>query len=281
MDLSSFVAALTSALQDTQVRACLSDIVGESFRQELISLKAELKKKDSVIEHLDRRIESLESQNDALEQYTRRNSIRVTGLPEVKHEDILDRTLKIVNEDMEVNPPISIMDIDRVHRVGRRNPDRPSLPHDNQELSNCLQLTETNFFIISLTETWLTESNKTLYEIPNYNSIHSVRVNQRGGVVSIYTDSFLNVKHRPDLNIYNNDIKSLFLEILPTGDFNIDISQYPNNIPACDFLDLMYSESYIPLINIATIQDRLRSTIIDNIFTNNIDREHSSAVIYS
>ncbi|ELU08188.1 hypothetical protein CAPTEDRAFT_202886 [Capitella teleta] len=125
MDLSSFVGALTSALQDTQVRACLSDIVGESFRQELISLKAELKKKDSVIEHLDRRIESLESQNDALEQYTRRNSIRVTGLPEVEHEDILDRTLKIVNEDLEVNPPISIMDIDRVHRVGRRNPDRP------------------------------------------------------------------------------------------------------------------------------------------------------------
>ncbi|ELT89823.1 hypothetical protein CAPTEDRAFT_188214 [Capitella teleta] len=112
MDLSSFVGALTSALQDTQVRACLSDDVGESFRQELISLKAELKKKDSVIEHLDRRIESLESQNDALEQYTRRNSIRVTGLPEVEHEDILDRTLKIVNEDLEVNPPISIMDID-------------------------------------------------------------------------------------------------------------------------------------------------------------------------
>ncbi|ELU18073.1 hypothetical protein CAPTEDRAFT_195866 [Capitella teleta] len=125
MDLSSFVAALTSALQDSQVRACLSDIVGESFRQELISLKAELKQKDSVIKHLDRRIESLESQNDALEQYTRRNSIRVTGLPEVEHEDILDRTLKIVNEDLEVNPPISIMDIDRVHRVGRRNPDRP------------------------------------------------------------------------------------------------------------------------------------------------------------
>ncbi|ELU13176.1 hypothetical protein CAPTEDRAFT_216920 [Capitella teleta] len=117
MDLSSFVGALTNALQDTQVRACLSDIVGESFRQELISLKAELKKKDSVIKHLDRRIESLESQNDPLEQYTRRNSIRVTGLPEVEHEDILDRTLKIVNEDLEVNPPISIMDIDRVHRT--------------------------------------------------------------------------------------------------------------------------------------------------------------------
>uniref|UniRef100_X2AIS8 Uncharacterized protein n=1 Tax=Capitella teleta TaxID=283909 RepID=X2AIS8_CAPTE len=102
------------------------------FRQELISLKAELKKKDSVIKHLDRQIESLESQNDALEQYTRRNSIRVTGLPEVEHEDILDRTLKIVNEDLEVNPPISIMDIDRVHQVGRRNPDRPrgSMPPD-------------------------------------------------------------------------------------------------------------------------------------------------------
>ncbi|ELU09219.1 hypothetical protein CAPTEDRAFT_197061 [Capitella teleta] len=65
------------------------------------------------------------------------------------------------------------------------------------------QLTETNFSIIALTENWPTESNKILYEIPNYNSIHSVRVNQRGGGVSIYTDSFLNFKHRPDLNIYN------------------------------------------------------------------------------
>lgn len=91
-----------------------------------------------------------------------------------------------------------------------------SLPCNNQELYNCLQLAETNFSIIALTETWLTDNNKTLYDIPNYNSVHSTRVDRRGGGVSLYIDSTLHFKQRIDLNVNNKDIESLFIEILPT-----------------------------------------------------------------
>ena len=118
---TSFVRAFVSALQDNTVRESLSDIVGESFRAEIAFLKAELSKKDGEIDALKRRVDTLESQNDSLEQYTRRNSLRVTGLQEDPNENILDRTLHMFNSTMQVEPPITTNDIDRVHRVGKRS----------------------------------------------------------------------------------------------------------------------------------------------------------------
>jgi hypothetical protein len=199
-----------------------------------------------------------------------------------------------------------------------------SLPQNNTELTNCLHLTDVSFSIIALTETWLTSNNKDNYDIPDYNSIHSVRTERRGGGVSLFISSKFEFKPRPDLDTFNDDIESLFIEIPTTrelnpliigviyrppnrsfqnfikiledilrvikhenktsyllGDFNIDISAFQNDTVASELLDLIHSETHIPLINSTTRQDHNRYSVIDNIFTNNINVEHKTGVIHT
>ena len=54
--------------------------------------------------------------NDALEQYTRRNSVRISGYPEQANENIDEIVLTIAGViDVQLLPS----DIDRSHRVGK------------------------------------------------------------------------------------------------------------------------------------------------------------------
>ena len=55
---------------------------------------------------------------------------------------------------------------------------------------------------------------KSLYELPNYQSIHQARGDCKGGGVSIYIHKSLDFTVKPDLSINNNDIESLTIEIL-------------------------------------------------------------------
>ena len=68
-------------------------------------------------------MESLKQEQDNLEQYTRRNTLCISGLPEKPYEDVASRALKLFNRKMKV--PITINDIDRAHRFGKKKDDRP------------------------------------------------------------------------------------------------------------------------------------------------------------
>lgn len=61
------------------------------------------------------------NRSDELEQYQRRNNIRVFGVPEEHGENTDEVFLKIAREKLGVH--LSELDIDRSHRVGRRMPD--------------------------------------------------------------------------------------------------------------------------------------------------------------
>ena len=54
------------------------------------------------------------------------------------------------------------------------------------------------------------------------------------------------------------------------GDYNFDILKHQSHKPTSDFLDILYSDSFIPLINRPTRVTESSATIIDNIFTNNL-----------
>ncbi|KAI4469370.1 l1 transposable element-related [Holotrichia oblita] len=56
---------------------------------------------------------------DSLEQYTRRNSIRLFGVPEQENEDTLKLVKEILTEKMEL-PEICFL-IDRCHRLKSKN----------------------------------------------------------------------------------------------------------------------------------------------------------------
>ena len=52
------------------------------------------------------------------------------------------------------------------------------------------------------------------------------------------------------------------------GDYNIDLLKHSTHNPTSTFLDLMFSDSFIPLINKPTRVTQKTATLIDNIFTN-------------
>ena len=52
------------------------------------------------------------------------------------------------------------------------------------------------------------------------------------------------------------------------GDYNIDLLKHSTHNPTSEFLDLMFSNSFIPLINKPTRVTHKTATLIDNIFTN-------------
>ena len=59
-----------------------------------------------------------------------------------------------------------------------------------------------------------TISNKSLYELPNYTSIHQVRKQNRGGGVSMYIHQSTEFKIQNDLSINFDDVESISVELL-------------------------------------------------------------------
>ena len=68
--------------------------------------------------------------------------------------------------------------------------------------------------IYILCETWLTEHNHGMINIPNYLYIGKHRKNKRGGGVSILIHNSLTFKERPDIALPNtSDLETMFVEI--------------------------------------------------------------------
>ena len=80
-----------------------------------------------------------------------------------------------------------------------------------------LNLINFTFSVICLSETWwddLATIEKSLYEIPNYNSTHQARTDRKGSGISIYIHKSLDFTGKPDLSISNDDVESPAIEIL-------------------------------------------------------------------
>lgn len=120
-----FTKALISAFKDPAVVQTLKDNICGELKPEIISLtnlvsclRKELSAKDEKINQLQSRIESLEEAADTQEQYSRRNSLRISGVPDAGFEDTGETVLTIANHIMKLDPPLEIQEVDRVHRVG-------------------------------------------------------------------------------------------------------------------------------------------------------------------
>ena len=123
MDPNEFIKVLIVALNDKTIQNKLQDVISSDLKKEIAHLNDNLSKKDQVIKDLENKVSVLEFKYDELEQYSRRNSLRITGLSE-NDEDPCETTLNLFDR-MDINPKISIEDIDRVHRVGPKRGDNP------------------------------------------------------------------------------------------------------------------------------------------------------------
>lgn len=88
----------------------------------------EIKKKNLELEELlherEIRLKSHEIMINNLEQYTRRNSIRIYGLPDDKNESVeesREQVLKMCNDKLKIK--LSQVEIDIAHRLGKFTPD--------------------------------------------------------------------------------------------------------------------------------------------------------------
>jgi hypothetical protein len=81
------------------------------------------------------------------------------------------------------------VDLFRVLHVNSR-----SLQKNYGELLNLIHIAETNFDIVAVTETWLTDQNDQLYQIPGYNFVNIHRTGKVGGGVGIYIESSYSYK---------------------------------------------------------------------------------------
>ena len=104
------------------IKSQVSDLVGSIVHGVLDGLKAAISSLEHENAELKKRVSQLEATADAAEQYSRRNSLRIAGIPESLGEDTDEQVLDLAR-DIDVD--ISISDIDRSHRVGKPRTDKP------------------------------------------------------------------------------------------------------------------------------------------------------------
>ena len=134
----TFRLSFQEALDDPVIANKLARIV-KSTNQDLIdsvnslvaevrSLKASLAQRDATIAELRGEIKKLREDHDALEQYGRRNNLRISGIPEKENEDTTEAVMKIASEVMELDPPLQPGDIEVSHRLPKPRNSKPGQP---------------------------------------------------------------------------------------------------------------------------------------------------------
>ena len=129
MDPEDFTKCFLAALNNPVVSESLGNLMGNRVREEVQQLHTLLERKDAEIAQLTDKIEDLESRLDQAEQYSRRNCIRIVGLPESDNEDTTSLTMKLINDTMALDPPLELHEIDRLHRVGKAESGTPRGKH--------------------------------------------------------------------------------------------------------------------------------------------------------
>ena len=165
-----------------------------------------------------------------------------------------------------------------------------------------------DFSVIGFSETWLNSSTIDTYGIEGYSHVGLTRESGKGGGVSLFIWDKMVHCEMPELTTMCDCIECVFVEVnymnyryivgvvyrppnsntvdfndsiqdilekiahrpcFIMGDFNLDLLKHELHRPTEKFLDIMYANSYIPMINRPTRVTRDTCTLIDNIFANN------------
>ena len=104
-------------------------------------LRQQLQEKDAAIAQPQQRCETLENKVDDMEQWTRRGSMRIQGLPETGEGPVEDKILSLCNEELSLVPPLQLEDIELAHHLPRPRGQanamqrRQSVPQSSQSAS--------------------------------------------------------------------------------------------------------------------------------------------------
>ena len=144
MDDDSFKLFLLQALSDTTIaeklqeifRPVFTSIVEYQTTKTIQALKDEIKIRDDIIAGQQKEISSLHDKCDDMEQWTRRGSMRVQGLREDGPGTLEDKLLKLFNEDLSIEPPVDLEEIEVTHRLPRGKMAAVQEPRSSQAADN-------------------------------------------------------------------------------------------------------------------------------------------------
>ena len=92
-----------------------------------------------------------------------------------------------------------------------------SLQRNINNLTNLLSSLEINFSIVGISETWLSDSFRSV-DIDGFRFVHKYRQSRPGGGVGLYVSNDIEFKEREDFCFSDVDIaESLFIEVLRPG----------------------------------------------------------------
>ena len=109
------------SIVDGAIKSAVSQI-NETLIKEVNIVKKENSELKKMVNTLEQKVMKLERDVDDGEQYSRRNSVRISGVGESSEEDT-DRIILNIAKDLEAD--ITLNDIDRSHRVGKSRNGRP------------------------------------------------------------------------------------------------------------------------------------------------------------
>ena len=82
-----------------------------------------------------------------------------------------------------------------------------SLPKNFDNINAFLNSLSVAPDILAITETWLNDSNKHLFQLPGYNSFHLVRTTRAHGGVTIFTSVNLQCEQVQELSFINHSVE--------------------------------------------------------------------------
>ena len=118
-------------------------------------------------------------------------------------------------------------------------------------------------------ETVFAELEKTFFKTPK-NVLIGVIYRPPNSDVNSFIEQLADILHK-----LARENKLVYL----MGDFNINLFNFDKYLLTNDFLNLMYTHSYIPLITKATRVYKSSATLIDNIFTNTVGSDNMNGVL--
>ena len=135
------MAAVKNDLKDfinqtvTKMAQSCADVISTRFTEQMKSLENKNKTLNSQVTSLQNQVTELKSTCDKLmtaqdeaEQYSRRNCLRISGIPELEGESTDDIMIAIASE---CNTTLDMNEIDRSHRLGKPR-SHPSVPENKR-----------------------------------------------------------------------------------------------------------------------------------------------------
>ena len=130
-DPAHFGVYLLEALKDPQVQSAINKSIDHTKINDNVSIEVskfikiledKIKKQAQEICDLKTKNVELESRCTELEQYSRKNTLKIEGIPEYPDENTFNTVLDVCG-NLKLDPPMQLDDIDNCHRVGREGAD--------------------------------------------------------------------------------------------------------------------------------------------------------------